>query len=121
MAPPDVHALPLWDPSALTRIVGDNPAAHARLLDKYLLTAGETVATMRSCADEANWAGVAEQSHKLKSSSRSVGAMQLGALCESLEQAGRGNEAPLCAMLVQLAARSYAQVLARITEQRTAT
>ena len=91
------------------------------MLDKYLLTAGETVATMRSCADEANWAGVAEQSHKLKSSSRSVGAMQLGALCESLEQAGRGNEAPLCAMLVQLAARSYAQVLARITEQRTAT
>ena len=120
-APPDVHAFALWDNGALKRIVGDNPAAHARLLDKYLLTAGETVATLRACADEANWIGVAEQAHKLKSSSRSVGALQLGALCERLEHAGRGSEAQLCAVLAQSVARSYAQVLARITEQRTAT
>ena len=118
---PDVSALALWDAHALTRIVGNNPAAHARLLDKYLLTAGETVAIMRSSADKGQWADVADQAHKLKSSSRSVGAMQLGALCESLERAGRGNQAELCAVLVQSATQAYAQVLARITEQRSPT
>jgi CheY-like chemotaxis protein/HPt (histidine-containing phosphotransfer) domain-containing protein len=117
----DVSALPVWDANALTRIVGDNPAAHARLLDKYLLTASDTVATMRSCADAVQWTGVADQAHKLKSSSRSVGAMKLGALCESLERAGRGNKADLCAVLVQSVEQSYTQVLARITAQRTAT
>jgi HPt (histidine-containing phosphotransfer) domain-containing protein len=116
----DVSALPVWDGSALTRIVGDNPAAHSRLLDKYLLTAGETVTSMRNCANAVQWTGVADQAHKLKSSSRSVGAMQLGALCESLERAGRGNKGDLCLMLVQLLEQSYAQVLKRISEQRTA-
>jgi HPt (histidine-containing phosphotransfer) domain-containing protein len=114
--PPDVGALPLWDPGALTRIVGDHPAAHARLLDKYLLTAGQTVTAMRSCAEAANWNALAEQAHKLKSSSRSVGAMQLGALCESLEHAGRGNKANLCAVLVHSVVRSYAQVQERIAQ-----
>jgi signal transduction histidine kinase/CheY-like chemotaxis protein len=118
---PDVSALPVWDASALTRIVGDNPTAHARLLDKYLLTAKETVAAIRSNADGGQWIAVADQAHKLKSSSRSVGAMQLGALCESLEHAGRGNKADLCEALVQSVTRYYALVLARITEQRSAT
>jgi HPt (histidine-containing phosphotransfer) domain-containing protein len=106
----------MWDSSALTRIVGDNPAAHARLLDKYLLTAGQTVDTMRNCADEANWNTLAEQAHKLKSSSRAVGAMQLGALCESLEHAGRANKVNLCAVLVHSVARSFAQVQERIAQ-----
>jgi HPt (histidine-containing phosphotransfer) domain-containing protein len=91
------------------------------LLDKYLLTAGETVTALRACADADQWTGVADQAHKLKSSSRSVGAMQLGALCESLERAGRGNKADLCAVLVQSVEQSFAQVLARITAQRKAT
>ena len=117
----DVSALPVWDASALTRIVGDNPAAHVRLLDKYLLTAKETVASIRSSADGGQWIAVADQAHKLKSSSRSVGAMQLGALCESLEHAGRGNKADLCEALVQSVTQHYAQVQARIAEQRMAT
>jgi HPt (histidine-containing phosphotransfer) domain-containing protein len=120
-AQPDVSALPVWDASALTRIVGDNPEAHARLLDKYLLTAKETVATICSSADGGQWIAVADQAHKLKSSSRSVGAMQLGALCESLEHAGRDNKADLCEALVQSVTQYYALVQAHIAEQRTAT
>ncbi len=117
---PDVSALAIWDANALTRIVGDNPAAHVRLLDKYLLTAKEILATISNCADSRQWSDAADQAHKLKSSSRSVGAMQLGALCESLEHAGRSNNPDLCMVLVQSVAQAYAQVQDRIAEQRTA-
>jgi HPt (histidine-containing phosphotransfer) domain-containing protein len=116
---PDVSALPVWDASALTRIVGDNPSAHARLLDKYLSTARETVAAIRSGRDGGQWTAVADQAHKLKSSSRSVGAMRLGALCEGLERAGRDSKVELCEVLVQSVMQNFEQVQARITEQRT--
>jgi CheY-like chemotaxis protein/HPt (histidine-containing phosphotransfer) domain-containing protein len=118
--PADASALPVWDARALTRMVGDNQAAHARLLDKYLLTAGETLATLRSCANACQWTGVADQAHKLKSSSRSVGAMQLGALCETLERAGRGSSGDQCATLVQSVEQCFAQVQSQISAHRSA-
>jgi HPt (histidine-containing phosphotransfer) domain-containing protein len=114
---PPVGDLPVWDASALTRIVGDKPEAHARLLAKYLLTAQETVAAIQRAAEAGQWTLVADQAHKLKSSSRSVGAMQLGALCEGLERSGRGNQADLCGLLVQAVAQSYAQMQARLADQ----
>jgi HPt (histidine-containing phosphotransfer) domain-containing protein len=64
---------------------------------------------------------VADQAHKLKSSSRSVGAMQLGALCESLEHAGRENKVDLCGVLLHSVAQCYVQVLAHIAEKSAAT
>jgi CheY-like chemotaxis protein len=120
VVPVDASAMPVWDVRALTRIVGDNQAAHARLLDKYLLTAGETLATLRSCADASQWTSAADQAHKLKSSSRSVGAMQLGALCESLERAGRGSGGDQCATLVQSVEQCFAQVRSQISAHRSA-
>ncbi len=118
---PDISAFPAWDAQALTRIVGDNPAAHVRLLDKYLLTAHDTLDTLRKAAEAGQWTGVADQAHKLKSSSRSVGAMQLGALCERLEQAGRENKVELCKLLLESVTQAYAQVQVRIQEKRTST
>jgi CheY-like chemotaxis protein len=118
---PNVSTLPVWDASALTRIIGDNPVAHARLLDKYLVTAKEAVAAIRSSAVGGQWTAVADQAHKLKSSSRSVGAMQLGALCESLEHAGRENKVDLCGVLLHSVAQCYVQVLAHIAEKSAAT
>jgi hypothetical protein len=47
--------------------------------------------------------------------------MQLGALCESLERAGRDSKAELCEVLVQSVVQNFAQVQSRITEQRTTT
>jgi CheY-like chemotaxis protein len=80
-------ALPLWDPLALQRIVGDNSATQSRLLTKYLATAETTIQEILQALRESEWVQAAALGHKLKSSSRSVGAMQLGALCEALERA----------------------------------
>lgn len=80
-------ALPLWDPLALQRIVGDNSATQNRLLAKYLTTAETTLQEILQAIEASEWAQASALGHKLKSSSRSVGAMQLGALCEVLERA----------------------------------
>ena len=120
-AQPDAMAQPAWDDAALSRIVGNNPAAHGRLLDKFLLTAREAVATIQSLAAGGQWAAVADQAHKLKSSARSVGAMELGTLCDALEHEGRGKEAAVCVALVQAVVQSYVQADVHIRERRAVT
>jgi HPt (histidine-containing phosphotransfer) domain-containing protein len=94
--------------------VGNNLAAHARLLNTYRTSARETVAVLLACAAHGRWSDAADQAHKLKSSSRSVGAMHLGGLCEALERAGRSANAPACGALVQSVAAAFAEVLTRI-------
>jgi PAS domain S-box-containing protein len=111
---PDLSTLLVWDASALARVVGNNPAAHARLLDKYRQTADETVAAMQRSAAQAHWAQAADLAHKLKSSSRSVGALRLGGLCEALERAGRSSDAVRCNALAAAVQHAYAEVLQRL-------
>jgi len=108
------QALPVWDASALQRIVGDNQATQTRLLDKYLLTAGETMVGLRNAASAQQWPQAGELAHKLKSSSRSVGAMRLGALCEALEREGRAGSPGTCQALVALVIQGFSEVEARI-------
>jgi PAS domain S-box-containing protein len=102
-----VQALPVWDGFALQRIVGDNTATQSRLLDKYLLTANETVTDIRIAAVAEQWLAIVELAHKLKSSSRSVGAMQLGSLCEDLERAGRSSSDSACHALAELVIQGF--------------
>jgi len=111
---PDLNSFPVWDSTALSRIVGDNVATQKRLQGKYLVTAGETVAAIRSGAANAEWPVVAELAHKLKSSSRSVGAMQLGALCEALERQGRAGVGEACAQLAPMVLQGFETVQALI-------
>ena len=110
----DLDSFPVWDATALSRIVGDNQATQKRLLDKYLNTAQETVTGMRISAAGADWAQASELAHKLKSSSRSVGAMRLGALCEALERQGRIGAADACATLVPQVLQEFEVVQALV-------
>jgi HPt (histidine-containing phosphotransfer) domain-containing protein len=88
--------LAIWNPTTLTDLVGDNPAMHQRLLEKFLANAHEQVATMDAAiaaGDVKQTAGVA---HTLKSAARSVGALALGELCQAIETTGNGGDAPAC-------------------------
>jgi CheY-like chemotaxis protein len=107
-------ASPVWDANALSRIVGNNQDAHVRLLRNYRSAAYDMVTAMGQCAVRGEWPQAADLAHKLKSSSRSVGAMRLGDLCEALERAGRGGNGPACAALVESVAASFAEVDALI-------
>lgn len=113
-----IDALPLWDSAALTRAVGDNPAIHKRLLQKYVSTAGASVEELAASVTQGDWLAAAELAHKLKSASRSVGAMHLGALCELLEHAGRAANGPACVELLPLVSQGFEKIHGLIQAQR---
>ncbi|OGB35059.1 MAG: hypothetical protein A3F78_19070 [Burkholderiales bacterium RIFCSPLOWO2_12_FULL_61_40] len=89
----------VWDALALRKLVGDNPAMHRRLLEKFLANAHTQVAAMGSAATAGEPAKLTEVAHTLKSAARSVGALALGELCQALETAGRAGDLSTCSAL----------------------
>ncbi len=79
--------LPVWDVYALTRVIGNNPEMHQRVLQKFLLNAQEQVDNLRFASTSGNSEIAIRAAHTLKSTARTVGAMQLGELCQKIEQA----------------------------------
>ena len=86
-APPAV-----FDPQALPGLIGNDAALIAEFLGEYRLSACDTVRSIRKACEDGDWRRAGELAHRLKSSSRSVGAMQLGEICAALEQAGRDDD-----------------------------
>lgn len=82
----------VWDAATLTRMVGDHPEMHRRLLDKFLLGSEEQVATIVSAVAAGDLETVAALAHKMKSAARTVGALRLGELCQELETSGRAGD-----------------------------
>ena len=93
--------LPVWDATMLGELVGDNPAMHKRLLEKFLINANEQVLTISVAATEGATDTLAGVAHTLKSAARSVGALVLGELCQAMEAAGKANDGPTCTTLAQ--------------------
>ena len=95
-----MHTTPLWNPATLPELVGNNPALHQRLIEKFLSTAECQVNTvLAAVADKVDTATIAAVAHTLKSNARSVGALRLGALCQDLENAGLAADNASCRQL----------------------
>ncbi|CAG9179090.1 Sensor histidine kinase RcsC [Cupriavidus pinatubonensis] len=93
------HALPVFDAEALRAFVGDDAAAIRELLDEYERAAQTIAAGIRRDIAAQRPDGVAHGAHRLKSSSRAVGAFALGEVCHRMETAARqGNVAALGAL-----------------------
>ena len=88
--------LPVWDALALTRMVGDNPAMHRRVLEKFLAGSNAQITSIVAAADAGDAVAVAVVAHAFKSSSRAVGAMQLGDWCQQMEMAGKAGDDAAC-------------------------
>ena len=86
--------LPPVDPAALAKLVGDDPAVIASFLKQFVPQAQAILADLDEAYTARDADGVRFHSHKLKSSSRSIGAMDLGELCANLEMAGRNAAWP---------------------------
>jgi HPt (histidine-containing phosphotransfer) domain-containing protein len=56
------------------------------------------------------------EAHKLKSASRSIGAMNLGDVCEQIEVAGRNDDALRCSTLATGLPNIFSQVESRIQD-----
>ncbi len=82
--PVDVHIL--------EEFVGNDPEIIKEMLHDYRINAAQTAAELRAAFQDGQITTVGSIAHKLKSSSRSVGALKLGEICAAMEQAGKRND-----------------------------
>ncbi|MCB1894313.1 MAG: CHASE domain-containing protein [Zoogloeaceae bacterium] len=82
----------VFDPDMLTQLVGDNPAIHRRLRERFLANAQLQAARLRAAITAGDARAAGHIAHGLKSNARAVGAMQLGDLCEALEHVGKTGD-----------------------------
>ncbi|MDQ8155319.1 MAG: PAS domain S-box protein, partial [Gemmatimonadota bacterium] len=116
----DVPVAPsLLDVSVLAALVGDEPAVLREFLGDFQQSVRALHLEMRAARDEGNLSQVASIAHRLKSSSRSVGAIPLGSLCADLEQAGKRGDGALVTELGATFDTLWPRVDATITDYLT--
>jgi CheY-like chemotaxis protein/HPt (histidine-containing phosphotransfer) domain-containing protein len=85
-------ATPVLDVTVLKNLVGDDPGTVLEFLSEYLDSASGQRKELRAVIAANDVKRVDAIVHKLKSSSRSVGALALGDLCAEMESAGKAGE-----------------------------
>jgi PAS domain S-box-containing protein len=83
---------PILDVEVLRGMVGDDPEVVEEFLRDYLVSVQRLSGELRAARDSGNTREVGAIAHKLKSSSRSVGALQLGDRCAELENASKAGD-----------------------------
>jgi PAS domain S-box-containing protein len=79
------------DPRALKEMFGDDDVSIREILKEFIEPSSANVAEIMAAYAQRSAKGVASAAHKLKSSSRSVGAHDLADLCQKLEMAGKSD------------------------------
>jgi HPt (histidine-containing phosphotransfer) domain-containing protein len=110
----DSNMLPVWDPTTLVELVGDDPAMLRDLLEAFLRNAEKQTAEIAAAAMTNDTTTITGVAHTLKSAARSVGALALGELCQSLETAGRTVALPDWEAMVRPLGASYAAAAEKI-------
>jgi CheY-like chemotaxis protein len=90
-APDVATAGPALDVAVLKALIGDDPAVVHDFLVEYRTQARRLAIDLRSAHDADDIREIGAIAHKLKSSSRAVGALKLGDLCAGLENACRSG------------------------------
>ena len=98
----EVSGSSLFDPAMLATMVGDDPALHHRLLATFLDRARVQLADLAAACAASDSAQAGAITHGLKSAARAVGAMQMGDLCERIEQAAKAGDPVFQSMLPEL-------------------
>jgi DNA-binding response OmpR family regulator len=116
-APRSLPPAVVLDTAVLERLVGDDRAVVEALLSDYLRSARELRTDLRTADAGHDIKRLGDLAHRLKSSSRSVGALVLASACQALEDAShRGNPALLCAATARVEA-ALEQVESRLSER----
>ena len=96
--------------SALEALVGTDPQLIQELLQEFVVNAARLAAVLTRACKEGQSRVAAEVGHKLKSSSRSVGALQLSELAAAMEAAGNAEDPALLTELLPGFEREMASV-----------
>jgi CheY-like chemotaxis protein len=114
------HSLPpavVLDTAVLENLVGDDRAVVEALLSDYLGSARELRRDLQTADAGHDIQRLGDLAHRLKSSSRSVGALDLASACQALEDAShRGIPAPLRAATARVEA-ALEQLESRLIER----
>jgi CheY-like chemotaxis protein/HPt (histidine-containing phosphotransfer) domain-containing protein len=84
----------------LEELVGDDPVVIRDLLQGFHDSAGRSVELLKAACGIGDMATTIEQAHRLKSSTRTVGALGLSELCGQIEIAGKAGAADVLARLL---------------------
>jgi len=90
----------IWDSQTLTRLTGNNPGLHQRLLSRFSVNAIDQISRIEAAALAGDAQGAAAVAHNLKSAARAVGALALGELCEEIETQGYQSDHALFQVMV---------------------
>ena len=88
------------DLRVLASLIGSDPEMLQHFQADYLDHGRQQMDGLRAALDAHRLPEAGAQAHKLKSSSRSVGALALGDLCERLEAAARAGHLSDCQALI---------------------
>ncbi len=86
-----VAATPVLDVNVLRALVGDEPEVIDEFLHDFRLSAAQAARQIHAACQERQADAAQALAHTLKSSARAVGALALGELCASLEEAGQAG------------------------------
>jgi CheY-like chemotaxis protein/HPt (histidine-containing phosphotransfer) domain-containing protein len=109
------------DVTVLEGLVGDDPQIVYRFLADYRASAERLAKELRTARDADDIRQIGAIAHKLKSSSRSIGALALGDLCAGLENAcrtGIRNEVARSIVQVEIALRAVDAQIASFIASR---
>ena len=82
----------LVDDNALRALVGDDDETIVEILKDFISPATDNVGGINAAFEARSLDGIVDNSHKLKSSARSIGANRLADVCETLEAAGKSKD-----------------------------
>lgn len=80
------------DPQALTAVVGHDSKAQQRILARFRDSHRQDVDRLAQAFEDGDLSEVARWAHRIRGASRTIGAMDLGALCEQIESAARSGD-----------------------------
>ena len=88
------------------------------LVDTYLEDGERQVEALRAAVESGSVDDLVRPAHSLKSSSLNVGALRLGGLCRTLEEASRNGEVPHAAEWVAQVAAAFAEARQALLAER---
>ncbi len=104
------------DTAVLNEMFGDDQALTRAILDQFRRSAAPYMVELASAMSGRSAEGVGALAHKLKSSSRTIGAAPLGDMCESLELAARQQDWEAMARLQPEVEQMLQQVLEAVEQ-----
>ena len=85
-----------WDVNVLATIIGNDSVNQRKFLKMYLDIMEKQNTIIQAAVITGDTKAISNCAHSFKSSSRSIGALRLGDICQALETAGKNSELQVC-------------------------